>query len=212
MSAVSNRLTPASRASLICLRAPSTSIWPTGDAHPVPPKPIVPRGIVETRKPLRPSFRYSIGYSSPGRRRVGAWFVSGRRRHGTVRVDAGFACTVAPGGPRWEDRLFQVLAGHPGLRRARLRLRAMDARSEIRDFLTSRRARMRPEDVGLKVFGPRRVPGLRREEVATLAGLSVDTTTGWSGAASARPLTRARRAGGRAAAPRGRAGSPVPPR
>jgi transcriptional regulator with XRE-family HTH domain len=50
----------------------------------------------------------------------------------------------------------------------------MDTRSEIRDFLTSRRARITPEDAGLRVFGPRRVPGLRREEVATLAGLSVD--------------------------------------
>jgi transcriptional regulator with XRE-family HTH domain len=50
----------------------------------------------------------------------------------------------------------------------------MDTRSEIRDFLTSRRARITPQDAGLKVFGPRRVPGLRREEVAMLAGLSVD--------------------------------------
>ena len=50
----------------------------------------------------------------------------------------------------------------------------MDVRSEIRDFLSSRRARIAPEDAGLKVFGQRRVPGLRREEVATLAGLSVD--------------------------------------
>jgi transcriptional regulator with XRE-family HTH domain len=50
----------------------------------------------------------------------------------------------------------------------------MDTRSEVRDFLTSRRARITPEEAGLKVFGPRRVPGLRREEVATLAGLSVD--------------------------------------
>jgi transcriptional regulator with XRE-family HTH domain len=50
----------------------------------------------------------------------------------------------------------------------------MDARSEIRDFLTSRRARITPEQVGLKTYGPRRVPGLRREEVATLAGVSVD--------------------------------------
>src|SRR3954471_18161183 len=50
----------------------------------------------------------------------------------------------------------------------------MDAKSEIRDFLTSRRARITPQDAGLKTFGPRRVPGLRREEVATLAGLSVD--------------------------------------
>src|SRR4051812_5918764 len=50
----------------------------------------------------------------------------------------------------------------------------MDAKSEIRDFLTSRRARITPQDAGLTVFGARRVPGLRREEVATLAGLSVD--------------------------------------
>ena len=50
----------------------------------------------------------------------------------------------------------------------------MDTRSEIRDFLTSRRARITPEDVGLTTYGPRRVAGLRREEVATLAGVSVD--------------------------------------
>ncbi|MDX6584432.1 MAG: hypothetical protein QOI10_3616 [Solirubrobacterales bacterium] len=50
----------------------------------------------------------------------------------------------------------------------------MDLKAEIRDFLTSRRGRITPEQAGLKVFGPRRVPGLRREEVATLAGLSVD--------------------------------------
>ena len=50
----------------------------------------------------------------------------------------------------------------------------MDTKSEIRDFLTSRRARIKPEDVGLTTYGPRRVPGLRREEVATLAGVSVD--------------------------------------
>src|SRR3712207_9196679 len=61
----------------------------------------------------------------------------------------------------------------------------MDLRSEIRDFLTSRRARITPQDVGLKVFGPRRVPGLRREEVAALAGLSVDYYNGWSAAGSA---------------------------
>ncbi len=53
-------------------------------------------------------------------------------------------------------------------------LEGMDVKSEIRDFLTSRRGRITPEDAGLNVFGPRRVPGLRREEVATLAGLSVD--------------------------------------
>ncbi|GAA3231600.1 helix-turn-helix transcriptional regulator [Streptomyces thermocoprophilus] len=41
-------------------------------------------------------------------------------------------------------------------------------------FLRSRRARIRPEEVGLPSHGRRRVPGLRREEVAQLAGVSVD--------------------------------------
>lgn len=51
----------------------------------------------------------------------------------------------------------------------------MDNRSEVRDFLTSRRARITPERVGLPLYGPnRRVAGLRREEVAMLAGVSTD--------------------------------------
>ncbi|WP_375482028.1 helix-turn-helix transcriptional regulator [uncultured Jatrophihabitans sp.] len=51
----------------------------------------------------------------------------------------------------------------------------MDNRSEVRDFLTTRRARLTPEQAGLPSFGStRRVKGLRREEVATLAGVSVD--------------------------------------
>ncbi|MGW7422440.1 helix-turn-helix transcriptional regulator [Streptomyces sp. NPDC054813] len=45
---------------------------------------------------------------------------------------------------------------------------------ELGDFLRSRRARIRPEGVGLPTHGRRRVPGLRREEVAQLAGVSVD--------------------------------------
>ncbi len=49
----------------------------------------------------------------------------------------------------------------------------VDARSEIREFLTSRRAKVTPEQVGLTSYGSRRVPGLRREEVAVLAGVSV---------------------------------------
>src|SRR5213592_3538946 len=48
----------------------------------------------------------------------------------------------------------------------------MDARSEIREFLTSRRAKLQAADVGLPDYGARRVPGLRREEVAVLAGVS----------------------------------------
>ncbi len=50
----------------------------------------------------------------------------------------------------------------------------VDIKTEIRDFLRSRRARITPEDVGLTSFGQRRVPGLRREEVSTLAGLSIE--------------------------------------
>jgi transcriptional regulator with XRE-family HTH domain len=55
----------------------------------------------------------------------------------------------------------------------------MDRRKEIREFLTSRRAKIAPEQAGLPVFGgdARRVPGLRREEVALLAGVSVDYYT-----------------------------------
>ncbi|THA56173.1 helix-turn-helix domain-containing protein [Streptomyces sp. A1136] len=45
---------------------------------------------------------------------------------------------------------------------------------DIGDFLRSRRARIRPEETGLPSHGRRRVPGLRREEVALLAGVSVD--------------------------------------
>jgi transcriptional regulator with XRE-family HTH domain len=54
----------------------------------------------------------------------------------------------------------------------------VDTRSEIREFLTSRRARITPEEAGLSWYGDnRRVPGLRREEVALLAGVSVDYYT-----------------------------------
>ncbi|MFC0038246.1 helix-turn-helix transcriptional regulator [Actinomadura rayongensis] len=47
-------------------------------------------------------------------------------------------------------------------------------RSELAAFLRRRRARVRPSDVGLEDGPRRRVPGLRREEVAQLAGMSVD--------------------------------------
>ncbi|GAB6903866.1 helix-turn-helix domain-containing protein [Kineosporia succinea] len=48
------------------------------------------------------------------------------------------------------------------------------ARSDLGDYLTSRRARVTPASVGLPADGLRRVPGLRREEVAALAGVSID--------------------------------------
>ena len=50
----------------------------------------------------------------------------------------------------------------------------MDNRAEVRDFLTSRRAKVTPERAGLPAGGNRRVAGLRRSEVATLAGVSVE--------------------------------------
>jgi transcriptional regulator with XRE-family HTH domain len=51
----------------------------------------------------------------------------------------------------------------------------MDTRNDIREFLTTRRARLTPDQVGLPDFGGRRrVPGLRREEVALVAGMSVE--------------------------------------
>jgi len=51
----------------------------------------------------------------------------------------------------------------------------VDNRSEIREFLATRRARITPSQAGLTAYGSnRRVPGLRREEVAMLAGVSVD--------------------------------------
>ncbi|MQY03424.1 helix-turn-helix transcriptional regulator [Actinomadura macrotermitis] len=51
----------------------------------------------------------------------------------------------------------------------------MERRSELAEFLRSRRARLTPEEAGLPPFGGRRrVPGLRREELAQLAGVSVD--------------------------------------
>lgn len=51
----------------------------------------------------------------------------------------------------------------------------MNPQGDIREFLTSRRARLTPDKAGLPAYGgTRRVPGLRREEVAMLAGVSVD--------------------------------------
>ena len=50
---------------------------------------------------------------------------------------------------------------------------ALDHRAELADFLRARREAVRPEQVGLPAGRGRRTPGLRREEVALLAGVSV---------------------------------------
>ena len=54
-----------------------------------------------------------------------------------------------------------------------------DVRAEIREFLSTRRARITPEQAGLPVYGGdrRRVPGLRRDEVALLAAISSEYYT-----------------------------------
>ncbi len=74
--------------------------------------------------------------------------------------------------------MFRVLAVHlsavprPTGHRS---LDGVDQRSEIREFLSTRRAKITPEQAELPIMdGHRRVPGLRREEVALLAGISVE--------------------------------------
>ena len=54
---------------------------------------------------------------------------------------------------------------------------SVDSKKEIQEFLTSRRSRITPEQAGLPSYGSRRVPGLRREEAAVLAGVSVSYYT-----------------------------------
>lgn len=64
---------------------------------------------------------------------------------------------------------------HPTPRAGRLTLDDMDNRAEVREFLTTRRARVTPEAAGLPAgVGIRKVPGLRRTEVAMIAGVSVE--------------------------------------
>ncbi len=73
--------------------------------------------------------------------------------------------TADPGHPA-PDRYRQTTSRHHDTE-------AMNRQSELGEFLRSRRARLRPEDVGLIDYGDRRrVPGLRREELARLAGVS----------------------------------------
>lgn len=71
--------------------------------------------------------------------------------------------------------MIGVLAGPPSFVPAARSLKGMDPRNDIREFLVSRRARLTPEQAGLPAYGSnRRVKGLRREEVAMLAGISAE--------------------------------------
>jgi transcriptional regulator with XRE-family HTH domain len=53
-------------------------------------------------------------------------------------------------------------------------IKTMNAANDVAEFLASRRAKITPEQAGLPSYGKRRVAGLRREEVASLAGVSAD--------------------------------------
>ncbi|WP_422752802.1 hypothetical protein [Micromonospora sp. WMMD708] len=58
----------------------------------------------------------------------------------------------------------------------------MQARRQLGEFLRSRRSRLSPEEVGVATYDDRRrVPGLRREELALLAGVSRTLLTGADG-------------------------------
>jgi hypothetical protein len=72
---------------------------------------------------------------------------------------------------------------HPAERTARRRItpeRTMERKNDIAEFLTSRRAEITPEQAGLPTYGKRRVPGLRREEVASWQAYRSSTTSAWS--------------------------------
>lgn len=71
-------------------------------------------------------------------------------------------------------RVAGVLGGHPSRHLSGVRSGVMESTNELSRFLTTRRAKVTPEQVGLRTFGRRQVPGLRREEVASLAGVSVE--------------------------------------
>ena len=84
-------------------------------------------------------------------------------------------------GPRWHRVRPAEGACHRGTDRAPQRPReratvsgAVNVAHDIAEFLASRRAKITPEQAGLPSYGTRRVPGLRREEVASLAGVSAD--------------------------------------
>jgi transcriptional regulator with XRE-family HTH domain len=68
---------------------------------------------------------------------------------------------------------------------------AQARRLELRAFLTAARARLRPEDVGLPATANRRVPGLRREEVAELVGVTPNWYTAFEKGSSDRHFSPA---------------------
>ena len=78
----------------------------------------------------------------------------------------------------WQSPAVGGTARDPLVAGRRPSLVPVDNRKELREFLISRRARVTPQQAGLPTYGGhRRVPGLRREEVSLLAGVSVEYYT-----------------------------------
>jgi transcriptional regulator with XRE-family HTH domain len=67
-----------------------------------------------------------------------------------------------------------VPIGRPRRGRTGRSVEGVDNRAEVREFLISRRAKLTPRQAGVADIGGRRVPGLRRGEVAALAGVSIE--------------------------------------
>src|SRR5919205_432997 len=78
-----------------------------------------------------------------------------------ARVQGSWECPSVPGSDRTQS---------PGVRRPY----GGSMENALGEFLRARREQVQPEDVGIRRVGLRRVPGLRREEVAMLAGISSD--------------------------------------
>lgn len=90
-------------------------------------------------------------------------------------MQRGYPTSQAPLASAREDLLIRVLIGPVSAGASGRSVEDVDRRKDIQEFLTSRRARLTPEQAGLPSFGDkRRVTGLRREEVAMLAGVSMD--------------------------------------
>ena len=70
----------------------------------------------------------------------------------------------------WDALSWGVPTGHPRFSTRRRSVGCVDNRDQVREFLISRRAKISPAEAGLPIHGERRVPGLRRAEVAALAG------------------------------------------
>src|SRR3954453_13556117 len=99
----------------------------------------------------------------------------GGRGHGCRRGDEQAAPRKPALAPAWQGRSIRGSDRTPlGLADGRS-VEVVENRTEGREFLATRRAKITPEQAGIPFYGQRRrVPGLRREEVAQLSGLSVD--------------------------------------